>query len=146
VYPKSHGGVSNNYVVGMKHDRHTKQVSNERQTHQVFHIEVDGTEDRGEEGERASSRARNVSKVTLTCRVIYRTWRSPDLTPLDFYFWGYVKQTVYSVRIHNIQHLKQRIMEVAASVTPDVLGRVWQEMEYHLDVCSATNGVRIELR
>jgi hypothetical protein len=32
---------------------------------------------------------------------------SPDLTSLDLYFWAHVKQTVYSVRIHNIQHLKQ---------------------------------------
>jgi hypothetical protein len=67
----------------------------------------------------------------------------PD-TP-GFYFWGYVKQTVYNVRIHNVQHLKQRIREVAASVTPDVHGRVWQEVEYHLDVCRATSGVHIEL-
>jgi hypothetical protein len=78
----------------------------------------------------------------------WKQWppRSPDLTPLDFYFWGYVKQTIYSVRIHNIQDLKQRIREVAASVTPDVLVRVWQQMEYHLDVCRATNGAYIELR
>jgi hypothetical protein len=77
----------------------------------------------------------------------WKQWlpRSPDLTPLDFYFWGYVKQTVYSVRIHNIQHSKQRIREAAASVTPDVLGRVWQEMEYRSDVCRATNGAHIEL-
>jgi hypothetical protein len=37
---------------------------------------------------------------------------------------GYVKQIAYSVRIHNIQHLKQRIRE-----DPDVLGRMWQKME-----------------
>jgi hypothetical protein len=72
--------------------------------------------------------------------------RSPDLTTLDFYFWGYVQQSVYSVRIHNIQHSKQRIREAAASVTPDVLGRVWREMEYRLDVCRATNGAHTELR
>jgi hypothetical protein len=67
----------------------------------------------------------------------WKQWppRSPNLTPLDVYFWGYVKQIVCSVRIHNIQHLKQRIREVPASVTPEVLGRVWQEMEYRLDVC-----------
>jgi hypothetical protein len=46
-----------------------------------------------------------------------------------FYVWGYVKQIVYSVRVHNIQHLKQPIREAAASDTPDMLGRVWQEME-----------------
>jgi hypothetical protein len=100
----------------------------------------------GREGGRASSCVRNISKVMLTHWEIYRRWRSPDLTPLDFYFWGYVKQSVYSVRIHNIQHLKQRIREVAASVTPDVLRRMCQEMEYHLDVCRATNGAHIELR
>jgi hypothetical protein len=72
--------------------------------------------------------------------------RSPDLTPLDFYFWGFVKQIVYSAHIHNIQHWKQRIREAAASVTPHVLGRVWQEMQYRLDVCRATNGAHIELR
>jgi hypothetical protein len=72
--------------------------------------------------------------------------RSPKLTPLDFYFWGHVKQIVYSVRIRNIQHLKQRTSEAAASVSPDVLGRVWQEMEYHLDVCRDTNGAHTELR
>jgi hypothetical protein len=123
-----------------------KQLSNERQTHQVFHLEVGATGDSGAKGGRASNCGPNVSKVTLTRRVIYRNWRSLDLTPLDFYFWGYVKQTVYSVRIHNIQHLKQRIREVAASVTPDVLGRVWQEVEYRLDVCRATSRAHIELR
>jgi hypothetical protein len=47
--------------------------------------------------------------------------RSLDLTPLDFYFWGYIKQCVYSVHINNIDHLKARITEAVHSVTPDVL-------------------------
>jgi hypothetical protein len=117
-----------------------ERVSNERHAQQVFHLEVAGTGESGGEGGRASS----VSKVMHTRRLIYRRWRSPDMTPLDFYFWGYVKQTVYSVRIRNIQHSKQRISEIAASVTPDVR-RVWQEMEYRSDVCRATNGAHIEL-
>jgi hypothetical protein len=71
--------------------------------------------------------------------------RSPDLTPLDFYFWGYVKQCVYSVRINDIEHLNARITEAVHSVTPDVLCRVWQELEYRLDVCKATNRSHIEL-
>jgi hypothetical protein len=59
---------------------------------------------------------------------------------------GYVKQITYRVRIHSIQHLKRRIKEHAAVGTADILGRVWQEMEYRLDICRATNGVHIELR
>ncbi|GBN99850.1 hypothetical protein AVEN_157665-1 [Araneus ventricosus] len=47
--------------------------------------------------------------------------RSPHITPLDFYLWGYVKQHVYSERINDINHLKQRITDVIHSVTQDVL-------------------------
>ncbi|GBN65768.1 hypothetical protein AVEN_97123-1 [Araneus ventricosus] len=61
--------------------------------------------------------------------------RSPDITPLDFYLWGYVKQRVYSERINDIDHLKQRITDVIHSVTPDVLTRMWEELDYRLDVC-----------
>jgi hypothetical protein len=38
-----------------------------------------------------------------------------------------MKQIIYSVCIHSIQHLKWRFMAAAASVTADVLGQVWQE-------------------
>lgn len=69
----------------------------------------------------------------------------PDLTPLDFYLWDYVKQHVYSERINDINHLKQRITDVIHSVTPDILNRVWEELEYCLDACRATNGSHIEL-
>ncbi|GBO37774.1 hypothetical protein AVEN_151048-1 [Araneus ventricosus] len=72
--------------------------------------------------------------------------RSPDITPLDFYLWGYVKQHVYSERINDINHLKQRITDVIHSVTPDVLTHVWEVLDYRLDVCRATNGAHIELR
>jgi hypothetical protein len=50
---------------------------------------------------------------------------------------------LHSVHIHNTQHLKQPIREAAASVTADVLGWVWKEMEYRLDVCRITNGAHI---
>ncbi|GBN38262.1 hypothetical protein AVEN_264727-1 [Araneus ventricosus] len=71
---------------------------------------------------------------------------SPDITPFDFYLWGYVKQHVDSERTNDINHLKQRITDVIRSVTPDVLTRVWEELEYPLDVCRAANGAHIELR
>jgi hypothetical protein len=50
-----------------------------------------------------------------------------------------MKQIMFIVRIHNIQHLKQPIREAAASVSPGVLGLVWQELEYRLDDCTAIN-------
>ncbi|GBN45170.1 hypothetical protein AVEN_140995-1, partial [Araneus ventricosus] len=72
--------------------------------------------------------------------------RSSDQTLLDFYLWGYVKQHVYSERINDINHLKQRITDVIHSVTPDVLTCVWEDLDYRLDVCWATNGAHTELR
>ncbi|GBM05795.1 hypothetical protein AVEN_271-1 [Araneus ventricosus] len=52
------------------------------------------------------------------------------ISPLDFYLWGYVKQHVYSESINDINHLKQIIMDVIHSVTPDVLTRVWEELSF----------------
>jgi hypothetical protein len=65
-------------------------------------------------------------------------WRSVGVVRLRTQATGfsfslvYVKQIIYSGRIHNIEHLKQRIKEATASVILVVLGRVWQEMEYRL--------------
>ena len=56
-----------------------------------------------------------------------------------------MKSQVYQVRIENIDHLKSRITEAINSVTPAMLGRVWQELEFRLDLCRATNGSHIEM-
>lgn len=75
------------------------------------------------------------------------TWppRSPDLTPLDFFLWGYVKNMVYQVKINNLQHLKTRIRDAMATVTPNMLQATWTEVEYRLDICRATRGAHIEI-
>jgi hypothetical protein len=42
--------------------------------------------------------------------------RSPDLNPLDFYFWGHIKQLVYAEEIHNEEQLQERIMNAALQI------------------------------
>lgn len=37
--------------------------------------------------------------------------RSPDLTPLDFFLWGALKQEAYKSRTNNVEHLKQKIRD-----------------------------------
>ena len=41
-----------------------------------------------------------------------RLWaaRSPDLTPMDFFLWGFVKDKVYRTKVRNLAVLKQRSM------------------------------------
>ena len=71
--------------------------------------------------------------------------RSTDMTPCDFFLWGYVKTLVYVPPLPaNANKLKQRITIALETVTQDMLHRVWEELEYRLDVCWVTGGAHIE--
>jgi hypothetical protein len=71
--------------------------------------------------------------------------RSPDVTPLDFFLWGYVKNIVYQVKTNDLQHLKARIRDAVGMVTPNMLQATWDEVKYCLEICRATKGVHIEI-
>jgi hypothetical protein len=70
--------------------------------------------------------------------------RSPDITPMDIFLWGYVKNCVYGEKIRDLQHLQDRIATAITTVTPDIIQQTWHEIEYRLHVCQATNGAHIE--
>jgi fructose/tagatose bisphosphate aldolase len=59
--------------------------------------------------------------------------------------WGFVKNIVYQVKINNLQHMKARIRNAEATVTPNVLQATRNEVKYHLDICRATKGAHIEI-
>jgi len=62
--------------------------------------------------------------MALTC------WppRSPDLTPCDFFLWGYIKDRVFLPPLPvSLNELKQRITTADASVDKDMLRSVWTE-------------------
>ena len=65
--------------------------------------------------------------------------RSPDITPLDFFLWGYVKDIVHRTKIRDVSDLQQRIIEALDAVTVDMLARTWLEIEYRLDILRATD-------
>jgi len=64
---------------------------------------------------------------------------------LDFFLWGYIKNIVYAEKIKNIQHLQERITSAIETVTRNMIQKMWQEIEFRLDVPSATNGAHIEI-
>ncbi|KFM56612.1 hypothetical protein X975_18900, partial [Stegodyphus mimosarum] len=66
--------------------------------------------------------------------------RSPDITPLDFFLWGFVKDNVHRRRVSNMDDLKGRITTAVASVDADMLAGTWREIEYRLDILRATKG------
>jgi len=45
----------------------------------------------------------------------------------------------------DLADLKARIIEAVKNVDVPMLTRVWQELEYHIDVCRVTHGAHIEL-
>jgi len=44
----------------------------------------------------------------------------------------------------SIPDLKNKITATVETITPDLLSRVWQELDYRLDVCRVTMGAYIE--
>lgn len=71
--------------------------------------------------------------------------RSPDLTPLDFFLWGYVKDIVYKTPVTSLDELKLRIVAAIETVSPQMLENTWKEIEYRLDILRATKGSHIEV-
>ena len=71
--------------------------------------------------------------------------RSPDITTLDFFLWGYVNDIVYRTQVRDITDLKQRIINAIATIDEAMLQRTWLEIDYRLDVLRATNGAHVEV-
>ncbi|GFW38069.1 transposable element Tc3 transposase [Trichonephila clavipes] len=47
--------------------------------------------------------------------------RSCDLTPLDYFLWGYVKSLVYADKPQTLDHLEDNIRRVIADIRPQML-------------------------
>lgn len=45
--------------------------------------------------------------------------RSPDLNPLDFFFWGYMKSLVYDTTPPNVEALRDRILQARIRIRND---------------------------
>ena len=71
--------------------------------------------------------------------------RSPDLTPLDFFARGFIKDVVYRRKVRDLADLRQRIIEAVEVVTAHVLINTWKELEYRLDICRATTAAHNEV-
>ncbi|GBN47399.1 Acetylcholinesterase-1, partial [Araneus ventricosus] len=68
--------------------------------------------------------------------------RSPDLTPIDFFLWGYLKQQVYATPPPTLQDLQRSITDACAKVTPSMLHRVQREVQ----MCIVADGEKSEHR
>ncbi|GFX93914.1 putative DD41D transposase [Trichonephila clavipes] len=59
--------------------------------------------------------------------------RSCDLTPLDYFLWGYVKSLVYADEPQTLDHLEDNIRRVIADIRPQMLEKVIENWTSSLD-------------
>ncbi len=70
---------------------------------------------------------------------------SPDLTPCDFFLWGYLKSRVYRTQPVDLHDLKERIMnEFQHLATTDFVQRSIDSYEHRLHRCVEVNGAHVE--
>ena len=72
--------------------------------------------------------------------------RSPDLTPLDFYYWGHLKNMIYQTPVESEVELIGRLVDAAARITetPGVFERVRHSLSRRLQACIEANGQNFE--
>ncbi|GFY28606.1 uncharacterized protein TNCV_4150371 [Trichonephila clavipes] len=66
--------------------------------------------------------------------------RSCDLTPLDYFLWGYVKSLVYADKPQTLDHLEDNIRRVIADIRPQMLEKVIENWTSRLDYIRANRG------
>ncbi|GBN85387.1 hypothetical protein AVEN_162119-1 [Araneus ventricosus] len=78
----------------------------------------------------------------------FQEWppRSPDLTPMDFFLWGYLKQHMYATPPLTLQDLQRRITDSYANVTPVMLHRVQPEVQARVQMCIVADGEKCQHR
>ncbi|GFX11962.1 putative DD41D transposase [Trichonephila clavipes] len=66
--------------------------------------------------------------------------RSCDLTPLDYFLWGYVKSLVYADKPQTLDHLEDNIRRVIADIRLQMLEKVIENWTSRLDYIRASRG------
>ncbi|GFT87041.1 uncharacterized protein TNCV_1258161 [Trichonephila clavipes] len=66
--------------------------------------------------------------------------RSCDLTPLDYFLWGYVKSLVCADTPQTLDHLEDNIRHVIADIRPQIMEKVIKNWTSKLDYIRASSG------
>jgi hypothetical protein len=69
---------------------------------------------------------------------------APDLTPPDFFVWGYVKSLVYGQRPQNEADLRQKITAAFAHITPEMLRATCCNLSARYELCRVSRGGHVE--
>jgi hypothetical protein len=65
--------------------------------------------------------------------------RSPDLSPCDFFLWGYLKEKVFKHDPRSLEDLKERIQQEINAIPPEITRRVMKNFWERLEQCVAND-------
>jgi len=73
-------------------------------------------------------------------------WSPSYLSPLDLFFWGMLKEKVYSMKIKDKRHLRERIINECAQIDENVelMHRVHVNLAKRIELCITNGGNHIE--
>jgi hypothetical protein len=70
---------------------------------------------------------------------------SPDLTPCDFFLWGYLKSRVYRTQPENLDELRTRIQHEFDVLPMDMVFRAVEQYRHRLQKCIEVFGGHVEV-
>jgi transposase len=70
--------------------------------------------------------------------------RSPDLTPLDFFLWGYLKSVVFNTRPRTLGDLQEEIVAACRAIPALTCANVLREWRSRIGHCIVSGGHQFE--
>ncbi|CAK9805022.1 hypothetical protein ANTQUA_LOCUS4336 [Anthophora quadrimaculata] len=70
--------------------------------------------------------------------------RSPDLTPMDYFLWGHLKEVVYCEQLTTPENMKDRIITACAAINPATLEKVRESLILRFKKCIDVEGHHFE--
>lgn len=70
--------------------------------------------------------------------------RSPDITPLDFFLWGFLKDQVYSKENNNMEELRRNTASAFEKIKPVHVINALRAIEKRCQLCIQNNGGHFE--
>ena len=69
---------------------------------------------------------------------------SPDLSPPDYFLWGYLKSKVYKNRPRTLSELKENIRVEMRAISPETCRKVMLNFRRRMEQCNLQNGGHFE--
>ena len=80
--------------------------------------------------------------TTDSCKIFWPP-RSPDLTPCDYFLWGYVKHQTYSKKPKNLFDLQNCIVEAFKAIPIEMCQAACRSVPGRLKTCMMYGGAQV---